>query len=73
MDSRRTLMLAAIVLLLAFGAAPVGAHHPPKAPEVKEIASFAAPGCTGGCGSGSTVAPDGALYVTDPRPAACFA
>ena len=67
MDSRRTLMLAAIVLLLAFGADPAGAHHPPKAPEVKEIASFAAPGCTGGCGSGSTVGPDGALYVTDPK------
>jgi hypothetical protein len=32
---------------------------------VRELASFAAPGCTGGCGSGSTIGPDGALYVTD--------
>ena len=32
---------------------------------MSELASFAAPGCEGGCGSGSTVGPDGALYVTD--------
>ena len=32
---------------------------------VSELASFAAPWCTGGCGSGSTIGPDGALYVTD--------
>jgi hypothetical protein len=30
-----------------------------------ELTTFAAAGCTGGCGSGSTVGPDGALYVTD--------
>ena len=51
--------------LVAVGAAPASAHHPPAAPEVQEIASFAAPDCEGGCGSGSTVGPDGALYVTD--------
>ena len=37
----------------------------PGGPVVEELASFAAPGCTGGCGSGSTLGPDGALYVTD--------
>jgi sugar lactone lactonase YvrE len=31
---------------------------------VQELATFAADGCVGGCGSGSTVGPDGALYVT---------
>jgi hypothetical protein len=30
-----------------------------------ELTTFAASGCAGGCGSGSTVGPDGALYVTD--------
>ena len=30
-----------------------------------QLATFAAPGCAGGCGSGSTVGPDGALNVTD--------
>ncbi len=65
MDSRRTLMAAAAVAMLAACAAPASAHRPAKAPQVQEIASFAAPGCTGGCGSGSTVGPDGALYVTD--------
>lgn len=42
------------------GPAP-GGHDP----VVRELTTFAAPGCTGGCGSGSTVGPDGALYVTD--------
>ena len=32
---------------------------------VHELATFAAPGCVGGCGSGSTIGPDGALYATD--------
>ena len=32
---------------------------------VRELATFAANGCVGGCGSGSTIGPDGALYVTD--------
>jgi hypothetical protein len=34
-------------------------------PVVRELAAFAAPGCAGGCGSGSTIGPDHALYVTD--------
>ncbi len=40
-------------------------HHGHKAPVVRELATFAAAGCEGSCGSGSTVGPDGALYVTD--------
>jgi sugar lactone lactonase YvrE len=66
MHSRRTLMVVAITMMVAVGAAPAAsAHRHPKAPTVQELASFAAPGCVGGCGSGSTVGPDGALYVTD--------
>ena len=34
-------------------------------PVVTELATFAAADCTGGCGSGSTIGPDRALYVTD--------
>jgi hypothetical protein len=34
-------------------------------PMVRELATFAEPGCEGGCGSGSTIGPDHALYVTD--------
>jgi hypothetical protein len=66
MDSRRTLTTLAVAAAVTLGAAPAArAHHPPKAPTVQELTSFAAPGCAGGCGSGSTVGPDGALYVTD--------
>jgi hypothetical protein len=39
--------------------------QPATGPVVRELATFAAPGCSGGCGSGSTIGPDGALYVTD--------
>jgi hypothetical protein len=49
---------------IVFPAAAAGKRHPP-APVVAELATFAAPGCTGTCGSGSTIGPDGALYVTD--------
>lgn len=38
-------------------------HH--DDPVVRTLTTFAAPGCTSGCGSGSTIGPDGALYVTD--------
>jgi sugar lactone lactonase YvrE len=31
----------------------------------RELTTFAGPDCTGGCGSGSTIGPDRALYVTD--------
>ena len=34
-------------------------------PVITELATFAAADCTGGCGSGSTIGPDRALYVTD--------
>jgi hypothetical protein len=54
------------VLVVAVGAAPVSsAKPPPGGPVVRELATFAAAGCTGGCGSGSTIGPDKALYVTD--------
>lgn len=36
-----------------------------SSPEVRELVTFAAPGCVDGCGSGSTIGPDRALYVTD--------
>ena len=66
MDSRRTLTVLAVATAIAVGTAPAAsAHRPPKAPTVTELASFAADGCEGGCGSGSTVGPDRALYVTD--------
>src|SRR4051812_44344044 len=66
-DSRRTLtMLGTVVAAMAVGGAPAAAGQPAtKAPQVRELASFAAPDCVGGCGSGSTVGPDRALYVTD--------
>jgi sugar lactone lactonase YvrE len=67
MVSRRTLTAAvALVAAALLGTAPAAsAKHHPKGPVVRELATFAAPGCVGGCGSGSTVGPDGALYVTD--------
>lgn len=67
MGSKRTLMtLAAVVAVLAVGVTPTAsAKQRPTAPVAHELAAFAAPGCVGGCGSGSTVGPDGGLYVTD--------
>jgi hypothetical protein len=69
MDSRRTLLMVAVIAAVAVGApsAAASAKRPPHAPTVRELATFAAPGCVGGCGSGSTVGPDGALYVTDSK------
>ena len=57
---------AVILALAALGnpSAAVAKRHP-HAPVVTELVTFAAPGCSGGCGSGSTIGPDGALYVTD--------
>jgi hypothetical protein len=67
MDSRRALVVvmavAAVVAAAAPSAASVKKH--PKAPVVQELATFAAPTCTSGCGSGSTIGPGNALYVTD--------
>ena len=67
MDSRRALTaLIAVSAVVAAGIpAAASAHRPPKLPEAHELASFAAPDCMSGCGSGSTVGPDRALYVTD--------
>jgi sugar lactone lactonase YvrE len=42
-----------------------GARTHEKRPVVHELTSFAAPSCSSGCGSGSTIGPDRALYVTD--------
>jgi hypothetical protein len=53
---------AALTIALPSPAAGRPHRH---APTVTELATFAAPGCTGTCGSGSTIGPDGALYVTD--------
>jgi sugar lactone lactonase YvrE len=65
MDSRRALtVLAAVMAVAALPSTASAAIHP-KAPVVEELATFAAPGCTDGCGSGSTIGPDRALYVTD--------
>jgi sugar lactone lactonase YvrE len=57
--------LRGIVLLLLglLALAPAAAAN--RGPHVTELATFAAPGCEGTCGSGSTIGPDGALYVTD--------
>src|SRR5262245_54508355 len=49
----------------AGGTPVVGAKPPPRNPVVSELTAFAADGCKRGCGSGSTVGPDKALYVTD--------
>jgi hypothetical protein len=65
MHLRRNLIVACACVAVVAGAAPVASAKPKGQPVVTELASFAAPGCEGGCGSGSTVGPDGALYVTD--------
>ena len=56
-----TALLVAGVVLMALPSA-AAAH---RGARVTELATFAAPGCTGTCGSGSTIGPDGALYATD--------
>ncbi|HEY6779118.1 MAG TPA: hypothetical protein VI122_21650 [Thermoleophilaceae bacterium] len=68
MDSRRALtVLMAVAAAVAAAAmpSPASAKEPAKAPVVHELATFAAPDCVGGCGSGSTIGPDKTLYVTD--------
>jgi sugar lactone lactonase YvrE len=67
MGSRQASRMAVVVIAavtIALPSAAAGKRHP-HAPAVTELATFAAPGCTGTCGSGSTIGPDGALYVTD--------
>jgi sugar lactone lactonase YvrE len=56
-----TMAMLATVLAGSVAPSTASARHP----VVRELATFAAPGCAGGCGSGSTVGPDKALYVTD--------
>lgn len=66
--ARRLALTAAAALVAATIAPAAGAHNDHRsaaAPTVSQLVSFAAAGCTGPCGSGSTVGPDGALYVTD--------
>jgi hypothetical protein len=58
--------ILAVGAVLAAGTIPTASATPSGAPEVRELATFA-PGCSGICGSGSTIGPDGALYVTDPQ------
>ena len=66
MDSRRALtVLGTAVAMVAAGVPSASAAKPSKPPVVHELATFAAPGCAVACGSGSTVGPDKALYVTD--------
>jgi hypothetical protein len=67
MDFRRALTVLIAVAAVAAAAIPstAGATTPVKGPVVHELATFAAPMCASGCGSGSTIGPDKALYVTD--------
>jgi hypothetical protein len=58
-----SLAVVAVVALALPSTASAKKH--PKPPVVSELATFAAPGCASGCGSGSTIGPDKALYVTD--------
>lgn len=58
--------LAVMVLLATAVAASNTTSSAAGRPHVvRELATFAATGCAGGCGSGSTIGPDRALYVTD--------
>ena len=65
--SRLAHMIVITALLVAAAVTPAtaSATKPPGGPLVEELTTFAAPGCVGGCGSGSAVGPDKALYVTD--------
>jgi sugar lactone lactonase YvrE len=67
MGFKRALILTLGVVALVSGGttSAASAHDGEGTPAVRELASFAAANCTGGCGSGSTVGPDGALYVTN--------
>ena len=62
MGLRRALIVMVTTAMVVAGIASTASA---KQPVVRELATFAAPGCAGGCGSGSTIGPDNALYVTD--------
>jgi sugar lactone lactonase YvrE len=63
-QASRLAVVVVAALTIALPSAAAAKRHP-HAAAVTELATFAAPGCTGTCGSGSTIGPDGALYVTD--------
>ena len=66
MRSRRALtVLLSLAAAVAAVPSTASAGGSESSPVVSELASFAAPGCTSGCGSGSTIGPDKAIYVTD--------
>ncbi len=57
---------SAIALMILAAGVPATATGEPGTPRVTELASFVDGPCADDiCGSGSTVGPDGALYVTD--------
>jgi sugar lactone lactonase YvrE len=59
-SAKLSILAVAVATLALAGPAVADARKP-----VRELTAFAAPGCVGGCGSGSTIGPDRALYVTD--------
>lgn len=61
---RRHGLIIIFPLLLLLGM-PVGTASATGPLRVRELTTFAAPGCITQCGSGSTIGPDDALYVTD--------
>lgn len=63
--SHRRHWLIPFCLLLTLLWMPAGPASATGRPQVRELASFAAADCNTQCGSGSTIGPDGGLYVTD--------
>jgi hypothetical protein len=60
-------LLGAAVLVMSAILAPAATASAHRAPTVRVLTTFVASTCAGDCGSGSTVGPDGALYVTNPQ------